>query len=284
MPLGRRSATLLSLLTGLTLGVVAATLPARADTVNVLWYTGGVEATSAGSYQAAANALATPGTGDPSTATWNITYWASGAVPVGTFNVLVVASPQGGWSQNPDYSALNAAAPGLTFGSRLMATGQDADWHNIFGPGSTNFNGPRGFLRDAINWAGNGTGLGLVMLGGAFTDHFASLGSSSGATDNVIIPGPVASFPINTGLTSAGLSNWSTSSHDIWLDPDLTIWTGINTDGGDGFVTLVTGGGLGDIAGAETPIPAALPLFASGAGVLGFLGWRRKKKAAALAA
>jgi Big-like domain-containing protein/PEP-CTERM motif-containing protein len=32
------------------------------------------------------------------------------------------------------------------------------------------------------------------------------------------------------------------------------------------------------------PLPAALPLFASGAGVLGFIGWRRKKKAAALAA
>ncbi len=29
---------------------------------------------------------------------------------------------------------------------------------------------------------------------------------------------------------------------------------------------------------ATTPLPAALPLFASGAGVLGYLGWRRKKK------
>jgi hypothetical protein len=33
-----------------------------------------------------------------------------------------------------------------------------------------------------------------------------------------------------------------------------------------------------------TPIPAALPLFASGLGVLGLLGWRRKRKAAAVAA
>ena len=30
---------------------------------------------------------------------------------------------------------------------------------------------------------------------------------------------------------------------------------------------------------AGTPLPAALPLFASGAGVLGFFGWRRKRKA-----
>jgi hypothetical protein len=32
------------------------------------------------------------------------------------------------------------------------------------------------------------------------------------------------------------------------------------------------------------PLPTALPLFATGLGVLGLLGWRRKKKAAALAA
>ena len=32
------------------------------------------------------------------------------------------------------------------------------------------------------------------------------------------------------------------------------------------------------------PLPAALPLFASGIGAMGLLGWRRKKKAAALAA
>jgi hypothetical protein len=34
---------------------------------------------------------------------------------------------------------------------------------------------------------------------------------------------------------------------------------------------------------AETPLPAALPLFATGFGVLGLLGWRRKRKAQAAA-
>ena len=32
-----------------------------------------------------------------------------------------------------------------------------------------------------------------------------------------------------------------------------------------------------------TPLPAALPLFASGLGALGFLGWRKRRKAAAAA-
>ena len=35
------------------------------------------------------------------------------------------------------------------------------------------------------------------------------------------------------------------------------------------------------VAGAATPLPAALPLFASGLGAMGFLGWRRKRKAIA---
>jgi hypothetical protein len=35
---------------------------------------------------------------------------------------------------------------------------------------------------------------------------------------------------------------------------------------------------------SATPLPAALPLFASGLGAMGLLGWRRKKKAQAVAA
>ncbi len=35
---------------------------------------------------------------------------------------------------------------------------------------------------------------------------------------------------------------------------------------------------------SATPLPAALPLFASGLGALGLLGWRKKRKAAAVAA
>ena len=34
---------------------------------------------------------------------------------------------------------------------------------------------------------------------------------------------------------------------------------------------------------AQTPLPAALPLFAAGLGALGLLGWRRKRKAQAVA-
>ncbi len=37
------------------------------------------------------------------------------------------------------------------------------------------------------------------------------------------------------------------------------------------------------VSASPVPVPAALPLLASGLGALGFIGWRRKRKAAAAA-
>ena len=41
---------------------------------------------------------------------------------------------------------------------------------------------------------------------------------------------------------------------------------------------------VGSAVAVVTPLPAALPLFATGLGALGLFGWRRKRKAAAIAA
>jgi hypothetical protein len=46
-------------------------------------------------------------------------------------------------------------------------------------------------------------------------------------------------------------------------------------------ITDQTNGVTGE-AVPETPLPAALPLFATGLGAMGLLGWRRKRKNAAL--
>jgi len=55
--------------------------------------------------------------------------------------------------------------------------------------------------------------------------------------------------------------------------------------GTGGNTRYLIGGVIGDtpesVAGlGQTPLPGALPLFASGAGLFGFLGWRRKRKSA----
>lgn len=48
--------------------------------------------------------------------------------------------------------------------------------------------------------------------------------------------------------------------------------------------TNITASAVSDVEAVVTPLPAALPLFATGLGALGLLGWHRKKKAAAPAA
>src|ERR1700676_3338371 len=94
----------------------------KASATGILWYSGGVEEGTDGDYRA--DVMAAVGGG--------VTFWDSGLNPCPSCSVLVVASPQGGWSSNPNYSSLETAflSGSITFGNRLMLTGQDADWHD----------------------------------------------------------------------------------------------------------------------------------------------------------
>jgi hypothetical protein len=256
---------------------------ANASTINILWYAGGVNVLSspAGTYENDINALIAQAASAPISVhnTWNITFWNSGPMPAGTFNVLVTASPEGGWSSSPSYGALDAAVTASSFGNRVMVTGQDADWHYTNSPGPSTFNNPQGFLIDSINWAGSGSGMGAVFLG---TDPlnigvtgFTGLGAvSSTPGDTVDIPAAYASFPINEGLSSAGLSNWFSSAHDFWTGTDSTKWTGINIDANGNFITIVSAG----TAGGSTGVPEPASLALMGIGVAAILGRRKSLK------
>jgi hypothetical protein len=179
-----------------------------------------------------------------------------------------------------------------------MLTGQDADWHYMNYPGPASFDGPGGFLLDGINWAGSGSGMGLVQLGfdtgdcvincePSMTTGGGYTVSGLGGTQNVIIPAAQAGFPINTGLTSAGLSNWSTSAHNSYFVTNTGLWDGINLDGSVSsdpctgpscdYVTIVSAASAGGTI-TPTPEPASLLLFGSAAALAAGL-IRRKKRA-----
>ena len=55
----------------------------------------------------------------------------------------------------------------------------------------------------------------------------------------------------------------------------------LQTDIGCGTVTAQEASSALEIAVTTTPLPATLPLLATGLGALGLLGWRRKRKALA---
>ena len=64
----------------------------------------------------------------------------------------------------------------------------------------------------------------------------------------------------------------------VWAPEGVNL---LSEDGNQNLGDWTPSGGGGS---NPTPLPAALPLFATGLGALGLLGWRRKRKAAVLAA
>jgi hypothetical protein len=256
--------------------------------INILWYEGGVtsDTSNFATYQAALNSLVAAAPSAPGGNTWTITPWNSGAMPTGSFNVLVVASPEGPWTTGPSYSALQAAfaLPSFTLGNRVMLTGQDADWHYQNFPGPASFNGPGGFLLDAINWAGSGTGLGAVILGigsnGALGVTLPGETETFGVTNNVQIPSAFASFPINTDLTSAGLSNWNTAAHTTFTIQDPSLWTGINVDGDvpSQYVTIVSTPTAGGGISGSVPEPSTATMLLTAGSMVLFAVRRRAAK------
>jgi hypothetical protein len=75
-------------------------------------------------------------------------------------------------------------------------------------------------------------------------------------------------------LSASAVSSAGKTS-TAYIDPVFTPEAGYR---------LIMSAGIGPSTVAATPIPATLPLFASGVGGLGLLGWRRKRQAAALRA
>ena len=73
----------------------------------------------------------------------------------------------------------------------------------------------------------------------------------------------------------AGFIDLQSSTRDQFLDPD---WLRIGMDIVGG-ATPPTLNAAFSLVGVETPLPGALPLFATGLVALGLFAWRRKRRA-----
>lgn len=253
---------------------------ANAASLNVLWYSQ-TDTYNAKISELAALAPTFDPEGDGSLA-WNLSFWnpQDPAPNFSDYDVLAIGSARKDSLLNFDPTGIlnNKEAISTARGNRTFLSGQDADNHYVRKPGPR-ADGPLGFLVNAVNWAGSGEGLGIVALSdGAAPGHHRSREwllndrsflkdelegyVSSFNEENVVIPTITSDFPVNEGLTTAGLSNWRLSSHAAF-DKNIPGYLSINDAGSrPGYaVTIVTaseadGGTLGPET-AKVPEPTS---------------------------
>jgi hypothetical protein len=99
------------------------------------------------------------------------------------------------------------------------------------------------------------------------TDAF--LNHNEGGTSTAL-----GSFQLNPGFISVNPFSFSQGSNSL----EITLQGGNDVESGGRLV--ITGGAPTTLSAplSATPLPAALPLFATGLGALGLLGWRRRRK------
>lgn len=118
-----------------------------------------------------------------------------------------------------------------------------------------------------------GSYLGRIDLFGSPASHGPSI--DYGAMDFATVPGGILAF------TLASENKWTltvlSSDYPIYLEITSSLFSFTGAD----FSALLSVNVPDDIivTPTETPLPAALPLFATGLGVLGFAAHRRRKRA-----
>ena len=115
--------------------------------------------------------------------------------------------------------------------------------------------------------------------------QLASVRSPATSWSAISAPWPAAinAFDPNTGVFEGTIPidvGSGNTAGGLWA-----LMFGNGGNGGDPNTLYFTDGIDGETHGLfgaiQTPLPGALPLFATGLGAFGLLGWRRKKKAAA---
>jgi hypothetical protein len=145
--------------------------------------------------------------------------------------------------------------------------------------GSSNYSGTI-----TIDTVGGSITTADVVVTGDTPDFTNILGlSNQGTTDYILklsngntSPGPILTLPIDDGGTLVGFTGGIIEDRASLiggcdLSSGLCISPGPIDEGSANLTSAV----------AATPLPGALPLFATGLGAMGLFGWRRKRGATA---
>ncbi len=127
----------------------------------------------------------------------------------------------------------------------------------------------------SLNGGPSNTFTNPMHIGLNFGPDYAFFGYQTGGTDLIQLIFLPADF---TALSSTNSFSGAPTSFNL-------AFTDVPTSGGLLSFTDFSDLNLSAVStDSQTPLPAALPLFASGLSALGLLGWRRKRKKASLAA
>jgi hypothetical protein len=162
--------------------------------------------------------------------------------------------------------------PPQPFGVLGTGAGTIVNWDitMMIGTAMAELAGP---LQPVPNSTLNGLGTTTLAFTASATELTADFGN--GGTGGFVSIG-------STAGTRLCFSNAGTEGCGGAFIPPLDISWEITPPGGtavDTGIVAPAGDVIGTVATTATPLPAALPLFATGVGALGLLGWRRKRKA-----
>jgi hypothetical protein len=175
-------------------------------------------------------------------------------------------------------ATISGSLNGVSFANKLLTLTGTGDTAAVAPASSPGFNGFTNPVTATFSVAGTGSGS-LTGSYHVFDNHIAGSAGISNATNFLLfIFGPAAfdSYDLSTSI--------GPFTDDAMWNPGVSFPSTAGAliinfvIGEEGTFTAATG-----TVAQVVPLPAALPLFATGLGALGLLGWRRKRKAQAAA-
>jgi hypothetical protein len=193
-------------------------------------------------------------------------------IQVGNAGSQISLAPTGG---------VGASASG--FGTVNANAGAELDYHLIVTGPSSSALVPVGVLAvitTSFSSGVNATSSASITVNGTVRNGRDGTGFN-GEIQMLLVPG---TYPVSLRADAAGFGDGGSASASA--DPHFFIDLSFDPTFDPTGYSLSLDGGVGngipsDFGTSATPLPAAFPLFATGLGALGLLGWRRKRKQAA---